>query len=498
MHKDALAVIYATRWQEVFLRFRRKYRTSNPAFAEYFQFQWVQNYSHCMISERDVPMQGIHTNNFTESYHRVLKYNFLSRHTLQRPDDAIQVLVNNAEPEFRQSVISTSLGFRPQHTTRFQNIAKGLADSYSATDLRDLGVTFVKSGSNKWTISSFTRPFAISYDAHCTLPNASHAGYVNNCTCCHYVKTKLACKHMCVLARQTGYKILKTDPEINNGHSLFAPRGITQPFNLVVNVMTSIHPDSLPPSPPMNPYCSSSGMAQTPSTSGLTSGTFPYPPMVPARILYKCSESTLAHSRFPAGTVRTYSNHPPPSQISPNTSSRWLPVSTHLTTGRMDHASDSYISRLMEDPHHLQSTPPRLGSGSHSNILYRGGPAPYPSSPFAWAAHHHSPSTTTRTSNTSFLQPHSPQSHRRHHPYSRQDNSAAALTFLLPSGPPPTQDNYKFNPYSLTWHLAPHAALPTPQVPLHQPSVRTPEVTPTPVTTSQLDGLFHKMEAGHA
>ncbi|KAH9816815.1 hypothetical protein DFH28DRAFT_890570 [Melampsora americana] len=467
-----------------------------------------------MLSERAIPMQGIHTNNFTESYHRVLKYNFLSRHTLRRPDDTIQVLVDTAEADFRQSCITTSLGFRPQRSTKYQNIAKGLADSYSDADLIDLGVSIVKLSVNKWSASSFTRPLATTYHISTTPPIDGRVGYINNCTCAHYIKNKSACKHMYVLARQTGFKILETNPEMDDGISPFVPRGITQPFNLVVQAVTSVHLDSPVSSPPLAPYRSSSGMAQTPSTTGLTSGTFQYAPMVPAPIPYERpthQDVTPALHRSPSASAGTPSINPSTTQAYSDTSSRWLPVSTHLTTGCTDQASDSYISRLMADPHHLQSTPPRIGTGCPPGTSHRAGVAPYPPSPFASApvfrrrsprppepiTYNFSP-TTSRTSHAPFAPSTSSRSPRRHHPYRYTEQSAAGSTLVLPTGPPPTQVNYELDPFSLMRRLEPHAAYPIPSAPPYHHPVRTPEVTPTPITTSQLDGLFHEMEAGHA
>ncbi|KAH9820301.1 hypothetical protein DFH28DRAFT_884719 [Melampsora americana] len=461
-----------------------------------------------MISERDVPMQGIHTNNFTESYHRVLKYNFLNRHTLRRPDDTIQVLVDSAEPDFRQSTISTSLGFRPQRSTKYQNISKGLADSYSDDDLKDLGVTITQQGATKWAISSFTRPLALTYHVNTTPPKDGVIGSINNCTCSHYVKSKSACKHMYVLARQNAYRILETNPEIDDGQSLFVPRGITQPFNLVVRTMTTVHTDTPPPSPPSHPYRSSSGMAQTPSTSGLLDGTFQYAPMVPAPLPYRRPTipptAPAAHqsisSRQEAST--------PTSGATSGNSSNWLPETTHLTSGRTDPSSDSYIDRLFYDPFHVQSTPPAFNPSRPPRSLAPSGLTPYPPTPFGIP---HAAANLTRrppafdlsssrgshildqpasVSDSSRARP-SP----RHHPYTRPHLSAVHPIQSVPHPPPPTQANYELDFSSLQHHLQPYVTHNeyNNSIINYQP-VRTPEVTPAPVTTSQLDGLFRDME----
>ncbi|KAH9806754.1 hypothetical protein DFH28DRAFT_919389 [Melampsora americana] len=476
-----------------------------------------------MISERAVPMQGIHTNNFTEAYHRVLKYNFLSRHTLRRPDDTIQVLVDTAEPEFRQTVITTSLGFRPQRSTKYQNIAKGLADSYTDEDLSDLGVVILKEDKDKWRISSFTRPFALTYDLTTTLPKDGSVGYVNNCRCAHYVQNKSACKHMYVLARRTNFKIYETDAETDDGHSLFVPRGITTPFNLVVNVMTSVHPDSPPPSPPLNPYRSSSGLAQTPSTSGLPPGTFQYAPMVPAPIppsrtpreepispQHDPPAPDNASASLTSGEIDTSTRTTFPRAVHPDTSSRWLPESTYVTPGRTEPVRHPYAGRVSYDPYYLQSTPPTFALGPSYVPPFASGIPPYPLSPFVRmpaprALNERSmefASYNSLLTNSCIPTPHGaqavePRPSYRHHPYLRHNPPDPNESRLLPPVPPPTQLPYALDPYSLHRHLESYA----PQRPLHhsapsQPTVRTPEVTPAPVTTSQLDGLFQAMEAG--
>ncbi|KAH9819085.1 hypothetical protein DFH28DRAFT_887251 [Melampsora americana] len=474
-----------------------------------------------MIAERDVPMQGIHTNNFTESYHRVLKYNFLSRHTLQRPDDTIQVLADNAEPEFRQSVITTSLGFQPQRTTKYQNVAKGLADSYSDTDLTDLGVVIVKSHNTQWQISSFTRPLATTYKVNTTLPKDGRSGYVNNCNCPHYVKNKSPCKHMYVLARRTAYKILETDPEMDDGHSPFVPRGITQPFNLVVNALTLVHPDTPPSSPPLHPYRSSSGMAQMPSTTGLTAGAFQYAPMVPAPLPHQRTsgqQREVEYSNSFGPTNDATPSTPGPSIpagdsssrfVTSDTSSRWLPDPTHLTAGSIAQPSDSYYRRIMYAPYHLQSTP--LLTGPDRNLatpLWHEVP-PYPPSPFvrttdSGTRYQHSMEFASYNTHTSAS--HStnsvgrlvePRNYQRHHPYSRSHPDVPNASYVLPPPPPPTQSPYALDPFSLHRHLEPFAPVRSPnRTATTHPPVPTPEFTPAPVTTSQLDGLFSAMEAG--
>lgn len=160
MHAAAMAVIYAPRWQDAWIKFEQEYRIKCKPFLHYFHHQWYLNAKHTMKSERDVPLRGIHTNNFNESYHRNLKYHFLGRTSLRRPDDVIHVLADNAEPDFHQTVLKTTLGFRTQRSTKFQNVAKGLAATYTDSALQDLCVKITDAADN--TVRCLT--------PHCVVP----------------------------------------------------------------------------------------------------------------------------------------------------------------------------------------------------------------------------------------------------------------------------------------------------------------------------------------
>lgn len=98
---------------------------------------------------RDVPLQGIHTNNFIESWHRNLKYHFLNRTARLRPDEFLHTLVFDVVPDFRQVVMATQLGFCGQTHTKFQDIAKGEADSYTDADLIALGINIWCANANR-------------------------------------------------------------------------------------------------------------------------------------------------------------------------------------------------------------------------------------------------------------------------------------------------------------------------------------------------------------
>lgn len=117
-----------------------KWSPTQPRYVAYVQTQWGRTMDKWALGLRDVPLQGIHTNNFIESWHRNLKYHFLDRTSRSRVDEFIHTLVFDVVPDFRQTVTATQLGFRGQTHTKFQGIAKGQADTYTDQDLRDLGI----------------------------------------------------------------------------------------------------------------------------------------------------------------------------------------------------------------------------------------------------------------------------------------------------------------------------------------------------------------------
>ncbi|EGG02698.1 uncharacterized protein MELLADRAFT_109954 [Melampsora larici-populina 98AG31] len=271
------------------------------------------------------------------------------------------------------------------------------------------------------------------YTVHTTPPKDGSVGYVNNCNCTHFLQNKSACKHI-----------------------------------------------------------SAPGLGRTPSTSGLPSGSYCYAPMVPAPLPYQLNienpqqpQRSGLHSGTPPRAVKPPTSHPGASA----TSDRWLPESSHLTTGLTDPSSDSYIERLFYNPHHLQSTPPPHHAGPYVGHPLSQNAVPYPNSPFlrevarnpqcgpapplpATSSSHfmnHSATSNTRTSHGASSS--SSFTPRRHY-YSLTEND---VPDLAPPPPPPTQMTYHLDPQSLFRALNQHVPPPVPQA-----LQRTPEVTPAP------------------
>lgn len=147
MHNEFVSIVYSKTPKESYAAFVEKWADSQPRYVAYIRTQWGKTMDKWALGTRDTPLQGIHTNNFIESWHRNLKYHFLDRSSRLRPDEFLHTLVFDVVPDFRQIVLATQLGFRGQRHTKYQGIAKGEADSYSDQDLTDLGI-------NCWAVTT--------------------------------------------------------------------------------------------------------------------------------------------------------------------------------------------------------------------------------------------------------------------------------------------------------------------------------------------------------
>ena len=88
--------------------------------------------------------QGIHTNNYTESWHRVLKTSYLPHTERLRIDEVVQILTDDVKLHYRWAQIQVGTGFAWQTTNKFQQRQKLLAESYLPTEMEMLGIACVK------------------------------------------------------------------------------------------------------------------------------------------------------------------------------------------------------------------------------------------------------------------------------------------------------------------------------------------------------------------
>lgn len=140
LHSSFVQLVYSPTPKEVFTAFIEKWSDIQPQYVAYVQAQWGKTMDKWAIGLCAVPLQGIHNNNFIESWHRNFKYHFLNRLVRLRPNEFLHTLVFDVVPDFRQTVLATQLGFKGQARTKFQGITKGEADSYTDKDLKDLGI----------------------------------------------------------------------------------------------------------------------------------------------------------------------------------------------------------------------------------------------------------------------------------------------------------------------------------------------------------------------
>jgi len=180
--------------------FLTKWSAINSAFAKYARNQWHVNVIHWARFYRTSSHQGINTNNYTESWHRILKSRYIPPPEKRRIDELLQILCNEAEPAFRSMNHRVDCGFEPQRSNAFQLKSKRIADGYSQAALAILGVhTFVYP--DHYAIDSFTSPSGATYRVTINDPGSPFKGRVTSCTCPHFSRHGSACKHMYYLAR---------------------------------------------------------------------------------------------------------------------------------------------------------------------------------------------------------------------------------------------------------------------------------------------------------
>lgn len=105
MHNEFVGLAYATNSKEAYTAFVEKWTNTQPRYVAYVRSQWGKNLDKWVLGLRETPLQGIHTNNFIESWHQNLKYHFLNRASRLRPDNFLHTLVYDVVPDFRQVVI---------------------------------------------------------------------------------------------------------------------------------------------------------------------------------------------------------------------------------------------------------------------------------------------------------------------------------------------------------------------------------------------------------
>ncbi|PLW39392.1 hypothetical protein PCANC_14876 [Puccinia coronata f. sp. avenae] len=143
--------------------------------------------------------QGIHTNNYTESWHRVLKTSYLPPTERLQIDEVVQILTDDVESHYRWAQIQVATGFAWQTTNKFQQCQKSLAELYSPTDMEMLGIACVKENEG-FLIDSFTNPTVKRYRIKYQPATTNQKGWITRCSCPYFSEYSSACKHMYYLA----------------------------------------------------------------------------------------------------------------------------------------------------------------------------------------------------------------------------------------------------------------------------------------------------------
>lgn len=202
-----------------FVKFWLRWRAVSRGFATYVRKQWASRIQHWAIFFRVTAHQGVHTNNYTEAWHKVLKTHYIPPPERKRIDELVSILTSNVEPDFRWAHIKAGEGFVGQTTNKFQQRAKTLGESYCRDSLQTLGIR-VAQKFDHFVIDSFKNPTWISYTVKIDKSSAAHKGRLASCTCGHFTRCGSACKHMYYLAREHGMLVVEAVQPITGTQDL--------------------------------------------------------------------------------------------------------------------------------------------------------------------------------------------------------------------------------------------------------------------------------------
>ncbi|OAV86605.1 hypothetical protein PTTG_29812 [Puccinia triticina 1-1 BBBD Race 1] len=153
--------------------------------------------------------QGVHTNNYVESWHNILKSKFIPGPERRRIDVVIQIFKSEVLPRFQKDNYCVEMGFRKQRTNKFQLHAKALGESYTWLFLAEIGVDIAEHPTY-FQIGSFTRPNSQSYIvAYDQSGLGAKKGRLTSCTCPHFARYGSACKHMYFLAKDQSVLVVE-------------------------------------------------------------------------------------------------------------------------------------------------------------------------------------------------------------------------------------------------------------------------------------------------
>ncbi|PLW13692.1 hypothetical protein PCANC_15582 [Puccinia coronata f. sp. avenae] len=192
--------------QHPFIQYWLQWRQVSRPFANYLRRQWAPRLSYWGFHYRTTTHQGIHTNNYVEAWHRVLKNQYLHKQH-NRIDDTIHIFTNQIESDYRWAHIQVLDGFVKQTTSQFQALAKRKADEYTSEMMQLLGIVTFKL-KDIFIITSFSNPTTGVYQVRFN-HGAGRKDHIIDCTCPYFKRFGSACKHMYSLGRDHGMMVVE-------------------------------------------------------------------------------------------------------------------------------------------------------------------------------------------------------------------------------------------------------------------------------------------------
>ena len=168
----------------------------------------------------------IHTNNLVESWHSILKSNYLRGYRRQRTDVLVYRLLREVLPDLRLKIARIIRGFEKRkldaaeerQLTRCNELSSVEAARYVQRCL--VALESDDDFAEVITVKSFNQKKDVFYTISL---NASSS--LSRCNCLYMTRTRAVCKHMFLAERQLGYSICYTtkDHVITAEHENFPP-----------------------------------------------------------------------------------------------------------------------------------------------------------------------------------------------------------------------------------------------------------------------------------
>ncbi|PLW43998.1 hypothetical protein PCANC_08556 [Puccinia coronata f. sp. avenae] len=173
--------------------FTLRWAQVSPGFSDYILHQWVGRIhkwaifyrtNFCLQNEQ-TDHQGIHTNNYTESWHRLLKNSYLSHPDRLQIDEVVQILTEEVKSHYHWLQQQVKSGFAGQTSNKFQMRQKLVADAFTPEEMEISGVVCMAI-TGRYTIFSFSNPTVRQHMVKTSFSRATGKVQLASCTCQHF------------------------------------------------------------------------------------------------------------------------------------------------------------------------------------------------------------------------------------------------------------------------------------------------------------------------